>query len=76
MTEEQKSVINDPAPSTKPLAYNVTTVNATDTVGVVFVGVLALFLLIALLRAQVHNRKLRAQLAQQCCDCGDDPGGS
>jgi hypothetical protein len=42
--------------------YNPVTVHMEDTVGVVFLGILALALLIALLRALERNRVLMTQL--------------
>jgi hypothetical protein len=45
--------------------YNPVTNKMIDTVGAIFLGVLALILLIALLRAQARNRALVAQLSQQ-----------
>ncbi len=39
-------------------------VKTTDTVGAMFLGLLAILLLIALLRSQALNRKLIARLAQ------------
>jgi hypothetical protein len=43
--------------------YNPVTVS--DTVGTMLLGVIALVLLIALLRAQARNRSLLAQLVEQ-----------
>lgn len=45
--------------------YNPVRVEAIDTVGVIIVGILALILLVALLRAQARNRALIARLSQQ-----------
>jgi hypothetical protein len=36
-----------------------------DTLGVIFLGILTIFLLIALQRAQARNRELLVQLGQQ-----------
>jgi hypothetical protein len=45
-------------------------VNVSDTVGAVFLGILALSLLLALLRAQAHNRRLMEQLSAACQETG------
>jgi hypothetical protein len=42
--------------------YHHDMVTTTDTVGAVFLGIIALILLIALLRSQARNRELIAQL--------------
>lgn len=41
-------------------------VNVADTIGVIFLGILALSLLLALLRAEARNRKLLNQLQEAC----------
>jgi hypothetical protein len=65
MTEKQQDPEKDEQAKDRPLAYNVTDITVIDTVGVIFLGALALILLIALLRSQARNRALVAQLSQQ-----------
>ena len=40
-------------------------VSVSDTVGTLLLGIIAIVLLVALLRAQARNRNLAAQLAEQ-----------
>ena len=49
----------------EPLAYNVTEVETVDTVTAVFLGILAIILLIALLRSQLLVRSLMVKLSNQ-----------
>jgi len=44
---------------------NYNPVNVNDTVGVMLLGIIAIILLIALLRAQARNRSLVAQMAER-----------
>ena len=44
--------------------YNPVMVTSNDTIGTLLLGILALILLIALLRAQARNRRLLAKLAR------------
>jgi hypothetical protein len=44
--------------------FNPASIKVIDTTGAVFLGLLAILLLIALLRAQARNRELLARLAQ------------
>lgn len=45
-------------PRGEPITYSPVTIHVQETVGVVFLGVLALTLLIALLRAEARHRAL------------------
>lgn len=55
MTDEEGTQIHD-------VHYNPVTVG--EAIGTLFLGILALILLLALLRAQAHNRKLLDDLGQ------------
>lgn len=49
----------------RPLLDGSPIITIRDTVGTVFLSILALVLLVALLRSQARNRALVAQLSQQ-----------
>lgn len=49
--------------SAKPGVYSPVNINASEAIGSLFLGVLALVLLIALLRAEARNRRLLSQLS-------------
>ncbi len=72
MTDEQLTFPSgaNPKPSAdadayRPGNYTFSPVTVTETTGAAFLGILALTLLIALLRALARNRELEIQLAQQ-----------
>jgi hypothetical protein len=54
-----------PAPSEGYRTYNSVTVTNADTIGSVFLGLIALTLLAALIRAQARIEALTRQLAQR-----------
>ncbi len=59
MTDEQRDSTNDKGPrATEHSHFNPVSVNVPETCGVIFLGIIALTLLIALLRAQARNRQL------------------
>ena len=64
MAENQFSNAGVPQKN-EPLAYNVTEVETVDTVTAVFLGILAIILLIALLRSQSLVRSLMVKLSNQ-----------
>ena len=56
--QNQTLVRTEAPPRGEPITYSPVTIHVQDTVGVVFLGVLALTLLIALLRAEARHRTL------------------
>ena len=65
MNHKRQDPTSDEQTDSKPLAPGSVDVTMRDTLGVMILGVLALILLVALLRAQARNRALIAQLSQQ-----------
>ncbi len=59
MTDERQDLTNYEGPrATEHSQLNPVSVNISETLGVIILGVIALILLIALLRAQARNRRL------------------
>ncbi len=63
MTEQQPTTSSGLEPVRMSSHYN--PVKVIDTVGSVFLGLIALILLVALLRAQARNRALQAELLEK-----------
>ncbi|MCL4869789.1 MAG: hypothetical protein KJ063_12550 [Anaerolineae bacterium] len=63
--EDQNHGVKTATPNVKPGVYSPINVHVNETIGSVFLGIVALVLLIALLRAEVRNRRLQSQLAGQ-----------
>jgi hypothetical protein len=62
MTDERQDSTNYEGPHVKEHNhFNPVITNVSGTLGVIFLGVLSLILLVALLRAQAHNRRLSAK---------------
>jgi len=65
MTDKPQNPADDDPADSRPFLDGSQVVTTTDTVGAMLLGTLALTLLVALLRSQVRNRTLVAQLSQQ-----------
>jgi hypothetical protein len=65
MTDERQNPTNDEQADNRPLLDGSQIITTRDTAGAVFLGILALILLVALLRSEARNRALVAQLSQQ-----------
>ena len=65
MTDKPHNSANDGPAGSQTALDGSQIITATDTVGAMILGVLALILLVALLRSQARNRALVAQLSQQ-----------
>ncbi len=59
-TEDQNHDLEDKTPAAKPGVYSPVSVQTGEAVGVVFLGLIALLLLIALLKAEARYRVLLA----------------
>jgi hypothetical protein len=65
MTDQRQNPTNDERADNRPLLDGSQIITTRDTAGAVFLGILALILLVALLRSEARNRALVAQLSQQ-----------
>lgn len=63
--KDQKHPFEERTPGPQPGVYSPVNVHANETIGSVFLGIVALVLLIAFLRAEARNRRLQSQLAEQ-----------
>ncbi len=61
--ENENHAFEEKTPGPQPGVYSPVNVHANETIGSVFLGILALVLLIAFLRAEARNRRLQSQLA-------------
>lgn len=60
--EANISIVEDRTPAVAPGNYSPVTVDMSDTVGAVFLGILAFILLIGWTQAEARNRALTKQL--------------
>ena len=65
MIDQRQNPTNDERADNRPLLDGSQIIITRDTAGAVFLGILALILLVALLRSEARNRALVAQLSQQ-----------
>ena len=60
--EDRSSTMDDKIPAVRPGNYNPVTVDMKDTLGGIFLGILAWILLVGWTRAEARNRALMKQL--------------
>ena len=65
MIDKRQNPTNDEQTDNRPLLDGSQLITTRDTAVAVFLGILALILLVALLRSEARNRALVAQLSQQ-----------
>ncbi len=65
MPDDAEAKSSAGAGTCRPGNYTFSPVIATDTIGAAFLGIVALTILLALLRALAHNRALELQLTKQ-----------
>ena len=65
MTKEKLDATHDEQTDQRPLVTNFTEVKVIESIGASMLGILAVILLVALLRAHARNRALAAKLLKE-----------